>query len=386
VDKPIITSLLDTDFYKYSMGQVVYNNFPDAMVEYEFKCRDPHLSFAPIMNELHRQVEAFCGLSHSDEELQYLNSLGYFKPAYLEFLKNYRPPYKAVELGCSSSGELSIRIKGSWLQTIFFEVPLLAIVNELYFKHTTKNPDYIGAVSLLMDKIGSANNVGLPFVDFGTRRRFSQDWQCTALDKILSYSKTFGGTSNIYFAKHFKQRVIGTMAHEFICAMQGLVPIRDSQSFALELWLKEYRGRLGIVLSDTLGMNAFLRDFDYLLASAYSGARQDSGNPFDWCDKLIAHYRKLDINPETKTAVFSDGLTFPKAIEIYERYKGKINMLFGIGTNLMNSFPDVKPLQIVIKLTKVQGLPVIKLSDSEGKSMCKDAEYMAWVKKVFQIN
>jgi nicotinate phosphoribosyltransferase len=383
--KQIITSLLDTDFYKVTMGQVVYNNFPSAMVEYEFKCRDSHLSFAPFMNDIREQIEAFCSLTLTEEELAYLNSLGYFKPAYLEFLRNYKPNIDAIALGCSQAGELYIRIHGAWCQTIFFEVPILAIVNEVYFNNTVPKPDITGALDILQNNIKIANENKLPFSDFGTRRRFSNEWHLALLDEIASYAKTFKGTSNIYYAKHFKQRVIGTMAHEFICAMQGLVPIRKSQRYALELWLKEYRGKLGIALSDTLGMDAFFNDFDYLLASAYQGCRQDSGDPYVWCAKLIAHYRKLDIDPKTKTAVFSDGLDFEKATDIYKRYSGRINMMFGIGTKLTNCFPKVTPLQIVIKLTKINGMPCIKLSDSPGKVMCKDTVYEAWVRRVFDI-
>jgi nicotinate phosphoribosyltransferase len=232
---------------------------------------------------------------------------------------------------------------------------------------------------------------GFQFADFGTRRRFSQDWQETVVGFMARKDyKTMGirdqvgfvGTSNVYLAKKFGVKPIGTMAHEYICLFQGTgeVPVAESQKKALQTWVDVYRGDLGIALSDTLGFDKFLRDFDKYFANLYEGVRQDSGNEFEWADRRITHYEKLGIDPKTKHLVFSDGLTFPRAVELLKHVNGRAKVSFGVGTNLTNDV-GVKPLQIVMKLVEVNGNPVAKLSDSPGKTMCEDQEYISYLLK-----
>jgi nicotinate phosphoribosyltransferase len=393
----IIQSLLDTDLYKFTMGQVVFHKFPDAMVEYTFKCRNEDVDLSPYANEIIREIDSLCELRFQDDEIEYLRKLGWFKPSYLEFLKLLKLDSKCVEI-TSYPGNFGLKIVGPWLSTIYFEVPILAIINEVYFRHkagiTKENECQLDAkdwrndgLKNLRRKIELVNEKNfIKFSDFGTRRRFSRDWQDFVIGELKSNLLLccFTGTSNVYFAKKYNITPIGTMAHEFIQACQAFVRIRDSQKFAFQTWAEEYRGDLGIALSDTLGMDAFLNDFDKYFAKLFDGARHDSGDPFVWCDKLIEHYKKLKIDPMTKTAVFSDGLTFPKAIELVTRFKGRINTAFGIGTNLMNDC-SFNPLNIVIKMTQCNGYPVAKISDTPSKQMCKDENYLNYLKSVFNI-
>jgi len=277
-------------------------------------------------------------------------------------------------------------------------VPVLAIVSEIYTNHTLKNPNSGGlaycrgkGLLKLKNKISIFNeyctDAGdyVPFIDFGTRRRFSHDWQGEVIRYLLKHiPKSFVGTSNEYFAMKYNIKGMGTMAHEYIQAMQALVRLKDSQKFAFQTWVDVYRGDLGIALSDTLGMNAFFKDFDLYFCKLFDGARQDSGDPYVWCNRLIQHYESMRIDPLSKTAVFSDGLNFKKIADIHKAFCGKIKCSFGIGTNLTNDC-SIKPLQIVIKMTKANGQSVAKISDSPGKQMCEDPKYLKYLATQFDI-
>jgi nicotinate phosphoribosyltransferase len=226
----------------------------------------------------------------------------------------------------------------------------------------------------------------LRIADYGTRRRFSQRWQNEVLLTLKDeLRENLAGTSNVMFAARHGLIPLGTMAHEYLQACQALGPrLRDSQTFGFEMWAKEYRGDLGIALSDVYGMDAFLRDFDMYFCKLFDGARHDSGDPMQWGERLIAHYEKNRVDPRTKTLVFSDSLTFPKVIELYRRFSGRARLAFGVGTNLTNDL-GYKPLQIVIKMVRCNGQPVAKLSDSPEKNMCDDAAYLAYLRQVFEI-
>ena len=386
----IINSLLDTDLYKLTMMQGVLHRFPDAWVEYEFKCRD-HTDLRPILGEVREEISRLCGLRFHAEELDFLRTLHYIKEDFIQFLRLFQLNEEFVSAGIEKD-EFVLRINGPWLHTILYEVPLLAIINEVYFRRNHPNPDYESGLKKLYEKIGyarSANAEGLEFhfVDFGTRRRFSFDWHDRII-RILNQEipESFVGSSNVYFAKKYGLAPVGTMAHEWLMALQSLgTSLAESQKSALDHWAREYRGYLGIALSDVVGLKAFLNDFDMYFAKLYDGCRHDSGDPFWWGDMLIEHYRKLGIDPMSKRAVFSDGLTFPKAVEIAKYFKGKIQASFGIGTNLTNDVSG-KSIQIVIKMTKCQGAPVAKISDSSGKQMCMDCEFLDYLRKVFRIS
>ncbi|MEI8324541.1 MAG: nicotinate phosphoribosyltransferase [Betaproteobacteria bacterium] len=401
----IITSLLDTDLYKFTMMQVVLHQFPGAQVEYRFKCRNPGGALAPYVDEVREEIRSLCSLHFQESELAYLRSMRFIKSDFVDFLGIFRLNEKYITVTPLSSGEIDITIRGPWLHTILFEVPVLAIVNEVYFRNTQKLPDFAQGRARLDTKIAQLRSPGLEQIkiaDYGTRRRFSKAWHEEVLRVLSSKLGTahspggasgrqgqLAGTSNVFYACKLGLTPLGTMAHEYLQACQALGPrLRDSQVFAFESWAKEYRGDLGIALSDVYGMDAFLRDFDMYFCKLFDGARHDSGDPFAWGERLIEHYRKNRVDPRTKILIFSDSLTVPRTIELYQQFRGRCQLAFGIGTNLTNDLGDPPlhvPMQIVIKMTRCNGQPVAKLSDSPNKNMCEDEKYLAYLRQVFEI-
>ncbi len=389
----IITSLLDTDLYKFTMMQVVLHQFPGAQVEYRFRCRNAGVALAPFVNEIREEIRALCSLRFQDAELAYLRSLRFIKSDFVDFLGLFKLGEKYVQVTPLPSGEIDITIQGPWLHTILFEIPVLAIVNEVYFRNTQKVPDFPEGRRRLDAKIGQLPAPGLAelkLADYGTRRRFSRAWHEEVLRVLCARLGTgmhgqFAGTSNVLYAMKLGVTPLGTMAHEYLQACQALGPrLRDSQVFGFEVWAKEYRGDLGIALSDVYGMSAFLRDFDLYFCKLFDGARHDSGDPFAWGERLLQHYRDNRVDPLTKTLIFSDALTVPRTIELFQRFHGRCQLAFGIGTNLTNDL-GYEPLQVVIKMTRCNGQPVAKLSDTPGKGMCDDEKYLAYLRQVFDI-
>ena len=391
--QPIIASLHDTDFYKFTMQQVVLHRFPSAEVEYRFRCRTPGIDLSPHVGEIRDEIDAFCALQMSREELEYLSGMKFFKPDYLEFLANFQPDpaHIRVEKSDATNGEIEIVVRGPWLRTILFEVPVLAIVNEIYFRHAAPAADFGEGLRRLNAKLALIEadrdvERDFRFSDFGTRRRFSRRWQEQVVARIASARpQNFSGSSNVMFARKFGLPALGTMAHEYLQAMQVLGPsLREFQRFAFEAWAQEYRGELGIALSDVIGFDAFLTDFDRTFCKLYDGMRHDSDDPFAWGEKALRHYRRLGIHPRTKLLLFSDSLTMPLAIDLYRRFRGRAATAFGIGTNLTNDL-GYRPINIVIKMTECNGHPVAKLSDAPGKTICRDAVYLAHLRKTFGI-
>ena len=389
----IITSLLDTDLYKFTMMQVVLHQFPGAQVEYRFKCRNPGVELAPFVDEIRSEIKSLCSLHFKEDELSYLRSLRFIKSDFVDFLGLFRLNEKYIQVTPNLAGEIDIVIQGPWLHTILFEIPVLAIVNEVYFRNTQRLPDLMQGRSRLDTKIKQlqADDLkSLKIADYGTRRRFSRAWHEEVLRVLIGRlgsgpNGQFAGTSNVHFAYMLGLTPLGTMAHEYLQACQALGPrLRDSQVFAFESWAREYRGDLGIALSDVYGFNAFLRDFDMYFCKLFDGARHDSGDPFIWGERMIAHYRANRVDPLTKTLIFSDGLTVPKTIDLFRQFNGRCLLAFGIGTNLTNDL-GYEPLQIVIKMVQCNGQPVAKLSDSPGKGMCDDQNYLAYLRQVFEI-
>jgi nicotinate phosphoribosyltransferase len=387
----IIESLLDTDLYKFTMMQVVLHHFPGAQVEYRFKCRNPNADLTPYISQIEREVAALCRQRFTQQELDYLRSWRFFKSDFIDLLGLFRLDERFIRIGRSpvAANEIDITIKGPWLHTILFEVPVLAIVSEVYFRNTRPAPDLAEGRKRLAAKIAQINSVPDPafrIADYGTRRRFSKTWQ----DEVIRTLKDgigakFVGTSNVKFALDHGLTPLGTMAHEYLQACQAVGPrLRDSQVFAFNTWAREYRGDLGIALSDVCGMDAFLRDFDLFFCKLFDGARHDSGDPFEWGEKLIAHYQKMRIDPRTKVMVFSDSLNVPLAIQLFECFKGRCQTAFGIGTNLTNDLGH-EALQIVIKMTRCNGQPVAKISDEPSKTIDYDPSYVKYLREVFNV-
>ncbi len=397
----IITSLLDTDLYKFTMMQVVLHQFPGAQVEYRFKCRNPGVDLASHASDIREEIRSLCSLHFQDSELQYLRSMRFIKSDFVDFLGLFKLNEKYITVTPLPSGEIEIVIIGPWLHTILFEIPVLAIVNEVYFRNTQKVPDFPEGhkrLDLKIEQLRSAGLSDLKIADYGTRRRFSRAWHDEVLRVLVARLGTgqspgnskgtpgqLAGTSNTLLAMKLGLTPLGTMAHEYLQASQALGPrLRDSQIFAFESWAREYRGDLGIALSDVYGMSAFLRDFDLYFCKLFDGARHDSGDPFQWGERMLAHYARNRVDPRTKTLIFSDSLTVPRTIELYQQFRGRCQLAFGIGTNLTNDL-GYEPLQIVIKMVRCNGQPVAKLSDSPSKDMCDDKNYLAYLRQVFEI-
>jgi len=389
----IITSLLDTDLYKFTMMQAVLHQFPGAQVEYRFKCRNEGVKLGDLAQEIRHEIQSLCTLSFKEAELAWLSGLRFIKSDFVDFLALFKLNEKYITVSTTPSGDLDIVIKGPWLHTILFEIPVLAIVNEVAFKRLYPMGDLLEGRRRLSEKINqlkSANLGDLKIADYGTRRRFSKAWQEEVL-RVLQTQLGVGqkgqlaGTSNVFFAMTLGLTPLGTMAHEYLQACQALGPrLRDSQVFGFESWAREYRGDLGIALSDVYGIEPFLRDFDLYFCKLFDGARHDSGDPFAWGERMIAHYKSNRVDPKTKILIFSDGLTVPKTIELYQQFRGRCQLAFGIGTNLTNDL-GYEPLQIVIKMVNCNGQPVAKLSDTPSKNMCTDEKYLAYLRQVFDI-
>lgn len=386
--KAIIQSLLDQDLYKITMMQAIFLKFPDVMTTFRFKCRNHGIKFTQAQTKrIREQVKHLCSLRFQKDELQYLSALRFMKKAFVDYLKFFQLQYEDISIE-NVDGELQIETNGSWLTTTLFEVFVLAIVNEVYFQdlHVTEN--YAIGESRLKEKIEQVkalNHPAFKFSDFGTRRRYSREWQYFVVKELAKeLPENFIGTSNIYLAMTLGLMPIGTMAHEWLQAGQALTRVKDSQKFMFQTWADVYRGDLGIALSDVVGVNAFINDFDAYFCKLFDGCRHDSGNPIEWGKKIIAMYKKFFIDPITKRAVFSDGLTMVKAFEIFHTFVGQILMSFGIGTFLTNDM-GLDALNIVMKMVRCNGLPVAKIPDSKGKGMCDDDEYVTYLKHQFGI-
>ncbi|PKV13108.1 nicotinate phosphoribosyltransferase [Xanthomonas prunicola] len=385
----IIHSLLDTDLYKFTMMQAVLHQHPAAQVDYRFKCRTPGVDLAQFIDEISREIDALCRLRLREDEVDYLRSLRFIKPDFADFLALFHLDRKYLSLAASAThpGEIELTIRGPWLHTILFEVPLLAIINEVWFRNTSE-PDFEEGRSRLREKVSSLRSMpaGCKIADYGTRRRYSRQWHGELLPLLRDgLGEQFVGTSNVYFAMQYGLTPLGTMAHEYLQAFQALGPrLRDSQVAALESWAREYRGDLGIALSDVVGLDAFLRDFDLYFCKLFDGMRHDSGDPFEWGERVIAHLEAHRIDPRAKVLVFSDGLNIDKVMRLYAHFHARCRLAFGVGTSLTNDLGPT-PLQIVIKMVRCNGQPVAKLSDSPGKSMCDDIGYLRYLRDVFGL-
>jgi nicotinate phosphoribosyltransferase len=370
---------------------VVLHHFPAAQVEYRYKCRTPGVNLRPYIDEIRAEIQALCQLRFTEDELNYLRSLRFIKSDFVDFLGLFQLPQRCLIIRAGeAAGEIAIEIKGPWLHTILFEIPVLAIVNEVYFRHACAQPDLDEGRARLQAKmqlvLDDPGMVDFRVAEYGTRRRFSKTWQQEVVATMkATMGPLFAGTSNVALARQYQVVPLGTMGHEYLQACQALGPrLRDSQVFALEVWAKEYRGDLGIALSDVYGLEAFLRDFDMYFCKLFDGARHDSGDPFIWGERMVAHYGANRVDSRTKTLVFSDALTFPRAMALARRFAGRCKVSFGIGTNLTNDLGH-EPLQIVMKMVRCNGQPVAKVSDDPEKTMCDDPAYLAYLRQVFQL-
>jgi len=384
-EEQIITSAMDTDFYKVTMQKGVFHQYPKTQVEYTFTCRDKGVKLGFLAEKVNRQVKMMENLKLTEKEENFLRSIRFMTSDYIDFLKNFRFDSNRVK-AIDHDGNLEITISGLWLDTILYEVPLLAIVSELYFRETSNFEELKQeGINRLNKKIELINQYRLPLVDMGTRRRYSAEWQDYVVGRLASECESFIGTSNVYLAMKYNIKAIGTQAHEWFMAHLGLVDnIREAQKRALYVWLQEYGTDLGIALTDTFTTKAFFKDFDLTLSTTFSGMRCDSGDdPVFFGNEAIDHYKGFNINPRTKDLIFSDSLNIPKAIAIFLQLIQKIKTSYGIGTDLMNDL-SIKALNIVIKLSMSNGVWVTKLSDSPGKTM-GNLELAKEIKRLYDI-
>ncbi len=389
---PVVRSLLETDLYKFTMWQALLHSHPSAHAEYEFVCRNQTVfPLSELKDEVEAQLDHLSSMSFTEDELNYLRSLRYIKSDFVDFLTVFRFQRKFVEVRAEGD-TLVIRAEGPQVHIMAYEIFVLYIVNELYFRRVGTPAALAEGRKRLGEKIAQLKAFGttpalrhpFEFSDFGLRRRFSAAWHDEVVERLArEVPECFKGTSNVYIAKKFGLIPIGTMAHEYMQSFQAFgVRLREFQKASLEAWVQEYRGDLGIALTDVVGMDAFLNDFDLYFAKLFDGLRHDSGDPVVWGEKAIAHYQALRIDSNTKRLVFSDGLDFDTAFRLYRQFADRIMVGFGIGTWLTNDV-GIKPLNIVMKLIRLNGQSVAKLSDSPGKTLCKDETFLAYLRQVF---
>jgi nicotinate phosphoribosyltransferase len=390
--EPVVRSLLENDLYKFSMWQALMHSHPGARARYSFLCRnEPKYPLSILADDVRREIDHLCTLFFTQDELDYLSGLNYIKDDFVDYLTVFRFQRRFIEVDADGD-ELVIHASGPLVHVMGFEIYVLYIVSELYYRRLSAEGVLDEGRRRLADKIERLrhelrdSDPATPFImfDFGLRRRYSGAWQREVVGTLTrELPDHFKGTSNVLLAKEFNITPVGTMAHEYMQAFQAFgIRLRDFQKASLEAWVQEFRGDLGTALTDVIGIDAFLADFDLYFAKLFDGLRHDSGNPYEWGEKVIAHYKKLNIDPKTKRLVFSDSLDLPRAMSIYRHFRGRIQTSFGIGTNLTNDTP-IPALNIVMKMIRCNGQPVAKISDSPGKTMGVDTTFMAYLRQVF---
>lgn len=390
---PIVISLLDTDLYKFNMNQVIFHKHTDLCGEYHFKCRNHGVVFTPeMLEEINAQIDHLCRLRFKKSELDYMRSIRFIKDDYVEFLRLWHPIRDYVTTSLSEEGELSVIVKGPLFSAMQFEIYLLEIINEVYFRMSFDYETLVkSARERLNKKIQDFKNgkYTFRFAEFGCRRRLSREWEDEEVSRFVREVPNFVGTSNVYLAMKYNITPIGTYAHEFVQMYQGIdsIPLAYTNYYAMKDWYTEYEGDNGTALTDTVTTDLFLLDFNRSMVNNYSGVRHDSADPIEWGEKIIAHYKKYGVDPKTKQLLFSDNLDFDKAQKTYDYFKDRAKVSFGIGTFCSNDTCETA-LNIVIKLQYVNGRPVAKLSDCPGKAMCADPEYLEYLRKSvdFRIN
>lgn len=397
---PIISSLLETDLYKFSMGQAIYHQYPSYKTKWAFKCRNTDVKFtSEMLEEIKEQIKHYCTIRFNEDELSYLSSIEWLHEDYVAYLRLWKPRYEDFDISADDSCGLFLEATGTWLNTSMYEIPILAIVNEVYFRMAHNYDELFEQYKRKFNEklnwlLDGTYNIGL-FSEFGLRRRLSSEAQDLAVKKLCENNEKYKdsycvGTSNVYLAKKYGVKPVGTMAHEYImCIGQGnpMYNPAYSNKLAMDSWTKEYGVLNGTYLTDTIGDATTHLDMGYTYSISFSGVRHDSGDPYKWGDEWVKHYEKYynkyhdeRVNPKNKTLLFSDSLNFEKASKLYEYFKDRIKVAFGIGTYISND-TDISPLNIVMKVVECNEGPVAKLSNSEGKTMCKDNEYVEYLKK-----
>lgn len=392
---PVIRSLEENDAYKDTMRQLFFHQFAQSVAEYEFYCRStPDYPLAELKADVERELDHLCSLTYTEEALNFKRGMAHMKSDYVDFLALFRYQRRFIRVTADGSF-LRIVATGPLVHVSGFEIHVMNIVGELYFRRFDQSALLAEGRKRLQEKISILKEFGkeiadhpykhaFEFFDFGLRRRRSAAWHDEVVTTLASeVPEFFKGTSNVYLARQLGLAAIGSQAHELYMVLQAQsVRLQDSQKAALEAWIQEYRDEPGTALTDVIGIDAFLRDFSKYFARNFEGVRHDSGDPILWGEKVIAHYTKMRIDPHSKRLTWSDGLDVPKALDLFRHFGDRVITGFGIGTDLTNDC-GIKPLNMVMKIVRCNGQPVAKLSDSQGKTLCKDEVFLAYLRQVF---
>lgn len=388
--KPIIESLLDIDLYKFNMDQVIFHKHTALCGQYYFKCRNKDVVFTEEMLwEINEQVDHLCSLYFKKKELDYLRSIRFIKDDYVEFLRLWRPIRDYVTVSRFGDGELQVVVDGPLFSAMQFEIYLLEIINEVYFRMKYDYDLLVESAEKKLDEKIRRLNDGtytFKFAEFGCRRRLSREWEDVVVKRLAQETDKCIGTSNVYLAMKYNLTPIGTYAHEYVQMYQGIdkIPLAYTNYYAMRDWYSEYDGDNGTALTDTVTTDLFLMDFNRSMVNNYTGVRHDSGDPFEWGEKILSHYESYGVDPKTKLLLFSDSLDFDRAQKLYDHFKDRCKVSFGIGTFCSNDTCE-NALNIVIKLQYVNGRPVAKLSDIPEKAMCRDPQYFDYLKRAVEF-
>lgn len=389
----IVRSPADDDFYKNTMQQAILHQYSSVDSEFSFINRSSE-DLRPYIPEIRAEIDKLQDLQSSPDMIRHLRNIRFMKPDYCDYLEDFRLKPRFVKVS-EVDGKLSIRARGPWVGVSPFEIKILAIVSEIRNRHvypelTLENvrESLYRKFEWLQQNATVEELADFKVAEFGTRRRISFGAQEEVVRTMMrEFPGQFVGTSNLHIAREMNIKAIGTQAHEWFMGHQQTGPrLIDSQKVALDAWIKEYKGDSGVVLTDCIGQKPFLRDFDPFYSKLFDGCRHDSGNPLTWGETMIDHYKSMGIDPMSKSLIFSDGLNLgDRSLAILRHFRGRINVSFGIGTDLTNGVEGVKPLNIVMKMVQCQGHPVAKISDEPAKALCEDPEYLSYLKNVFGI-
>lgn len=384
-------SILDNDFYKFTMQYAAVKLYPDTQAKYEFINRGKHEFPEGFGKALQERIHEMAQLALTPEEKIYLKfTCPYLNSAYLDFLQGYR--YDPAEVQIEQIGsDVSVKIHGYWYRTILWEVPILSLISELYYELTNQERDADEkVVETVKRKAESYQEMGVKVAEFGTRRRHSYAVHQLVVDALKDFGGiSYVGTSNVHFAMTSGVKPIGTHAHEWFMYHGARFGFKVANGVSLDRWVNVYHGDLGIALTDTYTTEVFFTQFNKKLAKLFDGVRHDSGDPIEFAEKTIEHYKRMGIDPMHKTIIFSDGLNLEKVKSIAEATKDKIGISFGIGTNLTNDV-GLQPMNIVLKLIAIAepDIPwtnVVKLSDEKGKHT-GDPRMIHLAKEILEID
>jgi nicotinate phosphoribosyltransferase len=397
--EPIFKSHLDDDVYKFHVGSFFFDKFSEVEAIYAYKCRDKDVNLRPIYDDFCEQIEMMSDVILSKDEEKWLFENTKVTQNYLKnFLVKFRFNPKQVHIKkISENPGIEIRPKGRLCETSLWEMPLMYILSELYFKNlygdsfqnnifNTAKIDLIQKIDKLKQTLLEEQISNFFFSEFGTRRRLSHEFQDFAVEHLKSeVSNCLVGTSNMYFAKKYNLKAVGSVPHEATMLYQALVHAEDSQVRFLQDWIEFYRGWLSIALTDTLGRKKWNKDFNKKLMTEYTGQRHDSADPYSWGEQRLLAYKKAKIDTDEKTLLFSDNLDFDKSLKLTKHFGQRIKVSHGIGTFITNNIPSLsshKALNQIIKIVQANGRPVCKLSDDPMKAQCEDPIFLEYMKKI----